>query len=137
MTMKYYMDEDGFSTDLNYGTIRVVTPFHEEFGMGYYPTQLLTTSLTACSMLTLDIVLKKRRKKYDDISASTKVKTDPDKKNKVEGVHIHFTIKSDEINEEQGEKILDMVYKNCSMIQSLCDSIEITESFEIQPNIVV
>ncbi|GGP15814.1 OsmC family protein [Oceanobacillus neutriphilus] len=135
MTMKYYMKEDGFSTDLNFGTLQVVTPLDEEYGLGYNPTQLLASSLAGCSSLTLNMVLKKRRKKYDDISVTAKVKTNPDERNKVEGVHVHFVIKSDDINEEQGKKLLDIVYKNCPMMRSVCDSIEITESVEIHPSV--
>lgn len=52
---------------------------------------------------------------------------------RVSKVHIHFTLKGN-IDENKMERVMELTRKNCSMVQSVKDSIEIIETYELVPS---
>lgn len=69
---------------------------------------------------------------YQDIKVQADVERNELAANRIEKVHLHFVILGEDLNEEKIEKALMVTRRNCSMVQSVKDSIEITESFEIK-----
>ncbi|AJD90559.1 osmotically inducible protein C [Jeotgalibacillus malaysiensis] len=125
--MEFKMKEGGFTTDLEYGELHISG--NEEYG--FRPYQLLVSSVAVCSGGVLRKVLERMRMEFTDIKVNTEIERNEKEANRVEKIHMHFTIKGD-LKEEKVKKALEVTRRNCSMVQSVKDSIEITESFEIK-----
>lgn len=126
--MKYSMNENGFTGHLPFGDIQISG--NEDYG--FRPYQLLISSLAVCSGGVMRKVLDKMRMPAEDIQIEVKeVIRNDEEAGRVEKVHLHFTITGD-INEKKMPRVMELTRKNCSMVQSVQDSIEIVESFEIR-----
>ncbi|MFG6495919.1 OsmC family protein [Fictibacillus sp. UD] len=125
--MEFKMTEKGFETSVDYGTLQI----SGDAEYGYRPFQLLVSSVAVCSGGVLRKVLERMRMTYEDISVQAKVTRVEDEANRVSDIHLHFVIKGSELSQEKVEKALIVTRKNCSMVQSVKDSINVTESFEI------
>lgn len=125
--MKFSMTEHGFSGDLPFGELSVST--NEEYG--FRPYQLLVASLAVCSAGIIRKVLEKQRMPADDIQAEVKeiVRID-EEAGRVSKVHLHFLIKG-EIDESKMPRVMELTRKNCSMVRSVENSIEVVETYEI------
>lgn len=125
--MKFSMTEHGFSGDLPFGELSVST--NEEHG--FRPYQLLVASLAVCSAGIIRKVLEKQRMPADDIQAEVKeiVRID-EQAGRVSKVHLHFLIKG-EIDEAKMPRVMELTRKNCSMVRSVENSIEVVETYEI------
>ncbi len=125
--MEFKMTEKGFETSVEYGKLQI----SGDAEYGYRPFQLLVSSVAVCSGGVLRKVLERMRMSYEDISVQAKVTRVEDEANRVSDIHLHFVIKGSELSQEKVEKALKVTRKNCSMVQSVKDSINVTESFEI------
>lgn len=125
--MEFIMKENGFSTTFEYGELDISG--NEQYG--FRPYQLLVSSIAVCSGGVLRKVLEKKRITYEDIKVTADVTRNPEGAQEIQKIHLHFIIKGEILNESKIEKSLEVTRKNCSMVQSVKDSIEITESFEI------
>ncbi|KZE64947.1 osmotically inducible protein C [Fictibacillus phosphorivorans] len=125
--MEFKMTDKGFETSVEYGTLQI----SGDAEYGYRPFKLLVSSVAVCSGGVLRKVLERMRMPYDDISVQAKVTRVEDEANRVSDIHLHFVIKGVELSQEKVEKAIKVTRKNCSMVQSVKDSINITESFEI------
>jgi putative redox protein len=125
--LEFKMTEKGFETTVDYGTLHISG--NEEYG--FRPFQLFVSSIAVCSGGVLRKVLERMRIAFDDITVQAKVTRVEDEPNRISDIHLHFVIKGSELSEDKMEKALKVTRKNCSMVQSVKDSIHITESFEI------
>ncbi|HEU5140472.1 MAG TPA: OsmC family protein [Bacillales bacterium] len=126
--MEFKMDGNSFRADLEYGTLQASA----DDQYGFRPFQLLISSLAVCSGTVLQKVLAKKRIAYDDISIKVlEVQRNPDKADRVEAIHLHFVIKGKNLDDTKIQKSLAVARKNCSMVQSVIDSIEVTETHEL------
>ncbi len=125
--MKFSMTEHGFSGDLPFGDLAVST--NEEYG--FRPYQLLVASLAVCSAGIIRKVLEKQRMPAEDIQAIVKeiVRVD-EEAGRVAKVHLHFLIKG-KIDESKMPRVMELTRKNCSMIRSVENSIEVVETYEL------
>jgi putative redox protein len=126
--MDFKMNEKGFETTVEYGTLKI----SGDAEYGFRPFQLLVSSVAVCSGGVLRKVFERMRLPYENIDVQAKVTRDEKEANRVSDIHLHFVIKGNELPHEKVEKALAVTRKNCSMVQSVKDSINITESFEIQ-----
>lgn len=125
--MKFSMTENGFSGDLPFGELAVST--NEEYG--FRPYQLLVASLAVCSAGIIRKVLEKQRMPAEDIQVEVKeIKRIDEEAGRVSKVHLHFLIKGD-INDSKMPRVMELTRKNCSMVRSVEDSIEIVETYEL------
>jgi putative redox protein len=125
--MKFFMKENSFETEVEFGKLQI----SGDDKYGYRPYQLLVSAVAVCSGGVLRKVLEKKRLIYSDITVTTEIERNEKKANSVQKIHMHFVITGTGLTEEVIEKCLKVTRKNCSMVQSVEDSIEITESFEI------
>lgn len=123
--MEFHMNGEAYQTDLEYGTLNISAD--EQYG--FRPFQLLVSSIAGCSGSTLKKILKKKRIAFDDITIQTEVTRNAEEANRVEKIHLHYRIQGQDLEEKQIEKAIDVARKNCSMVQSVIGSIEVTESF--------
>ncbi|MFD2703887.1 OsmC family protein [Salibacterium lacus] len=126
--MEFEMQEQGFSTEMEYGTLQVCS----DETYGYRPYQLLVSSVAVCSGGVLRKIMEKRRQTVHDIQIQTEVTRSGEGADEIQSIHLHFIVKADNINETKMEKNIEWTRKHCSMVQSVKDSIDISETFEIQ-----
>ncbi len=119
-------EETGFTADFEYGTLHISGD--EQFG--FRPYQLLVSSVAVCSGGVLRQILDKKRMKYDDIKIKADVTRNKEEANRVEKIHLHFTLYGD-LDDQKVERALELTKKHCSMAQSVIGSIELEESYEI------
>ncbi len=119
-------EETGFTADFEYGTLHISGD--EQFG--FRPYQLLVSSVAVCSGGVLRQILDKKRMKYDDIKIKADVTRNQEEANRVEKIHLHFTLFGD-LDEQKVERALELTKKHCSMAQSVIGSIDLEESFDI------
>ncbi|WP_179886354.1 OsmC family protein [Bacillus sp. es.036] len=119
-------EETGFTADFEYGTLHISGD--EQFG--FRPYQLLVSSVAVCSGGVLRQILDKKRMKYDDIKIKADVTRNKEEANRVEKIHLHFTLYGD-LDDQKVGRALELTKKHCSMAQSVIGSIELEESYEI------
>ncbi|WP_202407317.1 OsmC family protein [Pseudalkalibacillus hwajinpoensis] len=119
-------EETGFTADFEYGTLHISGD--EQFG--FRPYQLLVSSVAVCSGGVLRQILDKKRMKYDDIKIKADVTRNKEEANRVEKIHLHFTLYGN-FDDQKVERALELTKKHCSMAQSVIGSIELEESYEI------
>jgi len=124
----FSMKENGFSTELGYGELKISA--QEE--AGYRPYALLVSSIVGCSGGVLRKVLERMRVPFEDIKISANVSRNEEVANRIEEIQLFFTIYGENIESTKVHKALKLTRKNCGMIQSVQDSIKITEDFEIK-----
>jgi putative redox protein len=125
--MEYKMQEGGFYTDLGFGKLEVSG--NEEYG--FRPFQLLVSSVAVCSGGVLRKLLEKMRIQFDDIHIKADITRNEAEANRVESIFLHFTIRGTDLDVTKIEKAMKLTRKNCSMVQSVQDSIKIEETFEL------
>ena len=126
--MEFKMTETGYVTETKYGSLNISA----DEAQGYRPFQLMVASIAICSGTVLKNILRKKRKAIHDIRITADVTRNPEKADRIEKIHLTFIVKADDLSEEALEKIGHLTRKHCSMVQSVQESIEITESFQVQ-----
>lgn len=119
--MHYIIEEEAVTTSLPHGSL----PVSKNPEVGFRPLELFVTSLAGCSGTLLRNLLQKKRISYQGLTMDVDVTRDTERANRI--TKLHFTVEMDgEISEKQASSIAELVLKNCGMIQSVIDSIEIT-----------
>lgn len=127
--MKFEMTENGFETTTAFGQLTISG--NEDYG--FRPYQLLVSSLAVCSGGVLRNILEKMRMPAENVTIEVKeVSRNPEIANRVEKIHLHFIIEGQNIDESKMDKVFELTMKNCSMVQSVIDSIELVETYEIR-----
>ena len=125
--MKFEMTENGFQTETSYGTLQISG--NDEFG--FRPYQLLVSSIAVCSGGVMRKILERKRIPAKNITIEIKeVYRNEEKASRVERIHMHFIIEGVELSNVQMDKIMEVTANNCSMVQSVKDSIEVIETYE-------
>ncbi|ARI78366.1 OsmC family protein [Halobacillus mangrovi] len=124
--MDFYLKDNGVRTSFEYGQLNISGD--ETFG--FRPYQLMVASIAGCSIGVFRKILDKQRVDYEDIKISADVKRNADEANRIEKVHLHYVIKGYHLNQDKLLKNLDVSRNNCSMVQSVQNSIEVEETLE-------
>ncbi|WP_191559632.1 OsmC family protein [Metabacillus idriensis] len=125
--MEFKMREVGFSANFEYGELHIAG--NEEYG--FRPYQLMVSSIAVCSGGVLRGILEKKRIGVEDITIQAKVERNEEEANRIESIAIHYLLKGNDLSEEKIEQSIKLARKNCPMVRSVEDSIQITETFEI------
>ncbi|MGD6856336.1 OsmC family protein [Bacillus infantis] len=125
--MEFTMKDVGFFTETSYGKLDVAGD--EDYG--FRPYQLLVSSVAVCSGGVLRKILEKQRIDVEDIKISAEAERVEEEANRVSKIKVHFTITGKGLKEEKIQKAMELTRKNCSMVQSVKDSIEIEETFTL------
>lgn len=129
ISLKFMLNEHGFQTNVEFGELKI----SGQAEYGYRPFQLMISSIAGCSGGVLRNILQKMRLSFEDIIIEAKVTSNKDETNRIEHIHFTYIIEGKNISSEKIEKALKLARKNCSMIQSVQDSIQITEDFQLKP----
>lgn len=125
--MEFRMGDNHFYAAFEYGSIDI----SGDARRGFRPYQLMVSSIAVCSGGVLRKILSKMRLEFDDISIKADVDRNPEQADRIEKIHLHFIVKGKQLAANKVERALQLARKNCSMVQSVQDSIDITETFEI------
>ncbi len=126
--MQFDMTEHGFETTTSFGKLEISG--NDEYG--FRPYQLLVSSLAVCSGGVMRNILDKMRMPVKHIAIEVKeVKRNPDIASRVEKIHLHFKLEGAELDDSKMARVFELTKKNCSMVQSVIDSIEVVETYEI------
>ncbi|MCM3020885.1 putative OsmC-like protein [Priestia megaterium] len=120
--------EAGFTTNFPYGELHIAGD--EEYG--FRPYQLMVSSIAVCSGGVLRKILEKKRIAFSDLRIQADVTRNDEKAGRIEKIHLHYIITGEDLPLDKIEKSIELARKNCSMLQSVIDSIEVTETFEIK-----
>ena len=125
--MEFNMKEHGFTMKSDFGELAISA----DSEYGFRPFELMIASIAGCSSAALRVVLTKMRIDFQNINVSTTIERDKTKANRIEKIHLHFVIQGEELREEKIERAISIARKNCGMIQSVQNSILVTDSFDI------
>lgn len=126
--MQFNWKEDYMETTaFNYDTLHI----SPDDTKGYRPFQLLVASVASCSGGVFHKILKKQRIEYEALSIDAEVERNEEIANRVEKITLHFTITGSNLNEEKMQRNLELSRKNCSMVQSVQDSIVVQEDITV------
>jgi len=123
----FKMKEHGYHMQTEFGDLSI-SPDSE---YGFRPFQLMIASIAGCSSTALRVVLTKMRIDYKDILVSATVERNQSKANRIEKIHLNYAIQGEHLRQDKIEKAGVVARKNCGMIQSVQESIQVTESCEI------
>lgn len=122
------MTENGFESALDFGTLTISS----DETKGFRPYQLLVSSLVGCSGGVLRKVCEKMRMPVEEMEIDVlEVIRNPEEASRLEKVHIHFKLKGSNLNSTKMERAMTLTKKNCSMVRSVDQSMEVIETFEI------
>lgn len=122
------MTEDGFEGKLESGVIKISS--NEE--KGFRPYQLMVSSLVGCSGLVLRRVCEKMRMPLESLEIEVlEVLRNEQEANRIDKIHIHFKMRGVNLEESKMPRIMELTKKNCSMVQSVEQSIQVIETYEI------
>ncbi|MCP8971259.1 OsmC family protein [Ectobacillus ponti] len=125
--MLFQMKETGFAAETEYGELQIDNGGEH----GFRPCELLTASIAVCSGGIMRAILDKKRISYEDLSIQAEVERNEVEANRITRIHLHFVVKAEQLTAAQMEKVMAWTFKNCSMVQSVKESIQIEETFEI------
>lgn len=126
--MEFIQNGEAFETEFEYGPLTI----SGDETKGYRPFQLLVSSVAACSGGVLRKILEKKRISFEQIKIQAKVERVAEEANRVSKIHLHIQVKGS-VGLEQLEKALALSKKNCPIVQSIKNSIEVTETCEVLP----
>lgn len=125
--MEFYLREHGFKTNLEYGQLDISG--NAQFG--FRPYQLMVASIASCSGSVFRKILDKQRIQIEDMQIKANIIRNEDEANRIEKITLLFTIKGHQLDEAKLSKSLKIARKNCSMIRSVENSIQIEEKIEV------
>lgn len=128
--MKYIINKDHIKGTLGFAEI-AVSPIEAN---GYRPFELFVTSLAGCSGTLLETILTKSRHSFQKLEMEVHSVRNPNHANRIEQLSfIVYVFSQDPLKSEQADKIAQLVIKNCGMIQSVIQSIDISFSIRCLP----
>jgi uncharacterized OsmC-like protein len=125
--MEIRLQNNAYITETGFGTLTISSD--EQYG--FRPYQLMVASIAGCSGTVMKKIFAKKRMKLEDLIIKADVTRNPDQADRIEKIHLTFSVKAEGLDGAQMEKIMKLTRKHCSMVQSVQDAIEITESFEM------
>ncbi|WP_121614301.1 OsmC family protein [Mesobacillus foraminis] len=128
--MKFTIEKDRIKGTLGFAEI-TVSPNESN---GYRPFELFVTALAGCSGTFLESILTKRRHPFQKLEMEVNSVRNPNQANRIEQLSfIAYVHCQDQLKSQQAEKIAELVIKNCGMIQSVIQSIDISFSIKCLP----
>ncbi|MGG3562797.1 OsmC family protein [Neobacillus rhizosphaerae] len=128
--MKYTIENDHIIGNLGFDPI-TISPSENK---GYRPFELFVSSLVGCSGTILRNILTKRKYPFQKLEMEVSAVRNPEHANRIEQLSFTAFVQSEEpLTSQLAEKIADLVIKNCGMIQSVIQSIDITFTINSVP----
>ncbi|WP_077624329.1 OsmC family protein [Sediminibacillus massiliensis] len=124
--MDFYLKEQGVCTSFPYGQLNISG--NEDYG--FRPYQLMVASIAGCSASVFRKILEKQKLNVEEWHISAEVERNPEEANRIDRIHLRYIVKGKQLDRAKLEKNLAISRKNCSMIRSVENSIDIEESLD-------
>lgn len=125
--LQFNFKENHIESQFNYG--KLVISGDDTYGIR--PYQLLVSSIASCSGLVFQKILQKQRTEIEQLTIDATVDRNEKEANKVEKIHLVFTVEGKDLNVKKLARNLKISQKNCSMVRSVEESIKITEQLKV------
>jgi len=125
--MEFHLTENGIRTELEYGELTISGNEDD----GFRPFQLMISSIAGCSASVFRKILAKKKMEISDLTIRAEVDRDMHAANKITQIHLYFVVKGTRLNKESLEKSLEIAHRNCPMVRSVENSIQVKETLEI------
>ena len=120
--MKFTIENEKIVGELGFGSLSI----SPNDTIGYRPYELFVSSLIGCSGTLLVNILNKKRVEYKRVEMDVSSVRNPNHANRIEQLSLTAYIQSDhQLSDQNAMKLADLVVKNCGMIQSVINSMEI------------
>lgn len=120
--MKFMIEANHVQGQLKFSEI-AVSP---DEANGFRPFELFVSSLAGCSGTLLRDILSKKRISYQKLEMEVEAVRNPEVANRIEQLAFLARVETENpFSEEQAEKMANLVIKNCGMIQSVIETIDI------------
>ena len=120
--MKFMIEANHVQGQLKFSEI-AVSP---DEANGFRPFELFVSSLAGCSGTLLRDILSKKRISYQKLEMEVEAVRNPEVANRIEQLAFLARVETENpFSEEQAEKMAKLVIKNCGMIQSVIETIDI------------
>ncbi|MCA9994446.1 MAG: OsmC family protein [Anaerolineales bacterium] len=97
------------------------------------PSDMLVLSLASCSAYDVVMILKKQRQDVTGVYISAEATQAPEPPYQFTHIHLHYTIKGNDLNPKKVERAIDLSENNyCSVAATIKGVTEITHSFVIE-----
>lgn len=125
--MKLTMKQHGFRIELPHQTLDI--DGNELFGIR--PYELMVSSIAGCSAAVFRKIIEKQRLEIDDLEVAAEVERDELAANRISKITLTFIVRGYHLDRGQLEKDLELAQKNCSMVQTVKDCMEIEERLDL------
>lgn len=127
--MKFQLQQSGaFAAEFKQGKINISS----NTDIGFRPVELLVSSIAGCSGGLLKTILGKRRIEFEGIEIEATIERNEKEANKVTKVALHYIVLGKNLSLTKVQQSLDLAVKNCAIVQSVNNSIEIVETLEVR-----
>lgn len=127
--MKFQLQQSGaFEAELQHGKINISSNTE----IGFRPVELLVSSIAGCSGGMLKTILGKRRIDFESIEIEAEIERNEKEAYKVTKVALHYIVYGKNLSLTKVQQSLDIAVKNCAIVQSVNNSIEIIETIEVR-----
>ncbi len=97
------------------------------------PSDMLVLSLASCSAYDVVMILKKQRQDVTGVYISAEATQAPEPPYQFTHIHLHYTIKGNDLNPKKVERAIDLSENNyCSVAATIKGVTEITHSIVIE-----
>nr|WP_093728070.1 OsmC family protein [Terribacillus halophilus] len=125
--MRLTMKQHGFRIELPHQTLDI--DGNELFGIR--PYELMVSSIAGCSAAVFRKIIEKQRLEIDDLEVAAEVERDELAANRISKITLTFIVRGYHLDRGQLEKDLELAQKNCSMVQTVKDCMEIEERLDL------
>lgn len=127
--MLFKLGETGaFESEFDYGKLNISSNTE----IGFRPVHLLVSSIAGCSGGVFKRILEKKRIGFDTIHIEADVERNKKEVNRVTKIALHYIVYGKNLDLSQVQKSLDLAMKNCSMVETVKNSIDIVETVEVR-----
>ncbi|WP_373453646.1 OsmC family protein [Paucisalibacillus globulus] len=77
-------------------------------------------------------VLEKKRISFDSIEIESDIERNEEEANRVTKIALHYIVYGNNLNLSKVQKSLELAVKNCAMVQSVKEAIDIVETIEVR-----
>ena len=98
-------------------------------GTGFSPVETLVASVGSCGLYVFQGLLNGSKIDHEFVNAKVEFTVDDSKRvTPVEEIVIDYYMKAKDADKDRIERIVDLVSKNCPVMQSLGDHVEVIEN---------
>ena len=130
-----YVNDEKFNVVNGTGNLLSVDMYSEDKKENHSPMELLLSAVTTCAAVEIVSMIKKRRRDFKDIKATTTGTRPTSPPRYFKTINIKYYIYSSDLKNDEAERFISLsLEKYCSVGSSIRKDTKINHSFEILRN---